>query len=140
MMSLPLLNLEQMDHIVSEEREILSAERKRDCPDDVLHEKWAPEAIVAFDDLSGEALDLEQVRKARQDEIAYFKSMKVYEKVPITEAYDKTGKAPIQCRWIDVNKGDNSNPLYRSRLVAKEFKTDVRPDLYAATPPSECLK
>ena len=24
--------------------------------------------------------------------------------------------------------------------MAKEFKTDLRPDLYAATPPSECLK
>ena len=29
---------------------------------------------------------------------------------------------------------------YRSRLVAKEFKTDVRPDLYAPTPPSKCLR
>ena len=43
-------------------------------------------------------------------------------------------------RWIDINKGDNTNPLYHSRLVAKECRTDVRPDLYAATPPSECLK
>ena len=66
--------------------------------------------------------------------------MKVHEKVPIQESYDKTGKAPIKCRWIDINKGDEKNPLYRSRLVAKEFKTDVRPDLFAATPPSECLK
>ncbi len=43
-------------------------------------------------------------------------------------------------RWVDINKGDEANPDYRSRLVAKEFKTDVRPDLYAATPPSECLR
>ena len=43
-------------------------------------------------------------------------------------------------RWIDTNKADAANPLYRSRLVAKEFKVDDRPDLYAATPPAECLK
>ena len=66
--------------------------------------------------------------------------MSVYEKVPLQESYDKTGKAPIKCRWIDSNKGDEHNSIYRSRLVAKEFKTDVRPDLFAATPPSECLK
>ena len=29
---------------------------------------------------------------------------------------------------------------YKSRLVAKEFNTGVNPDLYAATPPSECLR
>jgi len=34
-----------------------------------------------------------------------------------------TGKAPIGgVRWVDVNKGDRKAPLYRSRLVAKEFK------------------
>jgi hypothetical protein len=25
-------------------------------------------------------------------------------------------------RWVDVNKGDKSNPLYRSRLVAQELE------------------
>ena len=30
--------------------------------------------------------------------------------------------------------------MYRSRLVANQFNTGVRPELYAATPPSECLR
>ena len=42
-------------------------------------------------------------------------------------------------RWIDANKGDNSEPDYRSRLVAKEIKRDTRDDLFAATPPLEAL-
>ena len=50
------------------------------------------------------------------------------------------GEAPIHVRWVDINKGDSANPNYRSRLVAKEFKTDMQPDLYAATPPAECLR
>ena len=43
-------------------------------------------------------------------------------------------------RWIDVNKGDGSHPNYRSRLVAKEFNNSLRPDLFAATPPTEGVK
>ena len=39
-----------------------------------------------------------------------------------------------------MNKGDSTSPKYRSRLVAKEFNTGVNHDLYAATPPSECLR
>ena len=38
-------------------------------------------------------------------------------------------------------KGDSTNPNYRSRRVAKEFRgNDDRPEWFAATPPSECLK
>ena len=36
-----------------------------------------------------------------------------------------------------VDKGDKIHPEYRSRLVAKEIKTDRRQDLLAATPPLE---
>ena len=39
-----------------------------------------------------------------------------------------------------MNKGDGSDPDYRSRLVAKEIKTDKRQDLFAATPPIEALR
>ena len=46
-----------------------------------------------------------------------------------------TGKDPIGTRWVDVKKGDDVNPEYRSRLVAKEIKRDNREDLFAATPP-----
>lgn len=43
-------------------------------------------------------------------------------------------------RWVDINKGDDAPPNYSFRLVAKEYKNDVRPELYAPTPPGECLK
>lgn len=47
---------------------------------------------------------------------------------------------PIKLRWVDINKGDESKPIYRSRVVAKEIKTGRRPDLFAAAPPIEHLK
>jgi hypothetical protein len=60
--------------------------------------------------------------------------------VPIEECWANTGKEPIGTRWVDVNKGDEANPEYRSRLVAQEIKRDNREDLFAATPPLEALK
>ena len=33
----------------------------------------------------------------------------------------KRGIKIVAVRWIDINKGDSKTPLYRSRLVAKEF-------------------
>ena len=53
----------------------------------------------------------------------------MYEKVPIEECWANTGKDQIGTRWVDVNKGDDVNPEYRSRLVAQEIKRDKREDL-----------
>ena len=46
----------------------------------------------------------------------------------------------VQVKWLDINKGDDVNHEYRSRLVAKEIKMDKRLDLFAATPPLEAKK
>ena len=69
----------------------------------------------------------------------FFESMKVYDRVPRAEQQRCKGKL-IKARWIDVNKGDSSNPNYRSRLVGKEFRTYVDDSLYASTPPLEALR
>ena len=108
-------------------------------PSEDLHEADA-EGWIAYDDVTGTWLDPAMVVAARRDEIEYFKSRGVYKKVGVEESWKETGKAPIAVRWIDINKGDALRPEYRSRLVAEEFKTDERPELYAATPPSECLR
>ena len=79
----------------------------------------------AVDDVSGALLDPKMVKKARAEEIEYVRTMKLYTKVPISECLNKTGKQPIAVRWIDVNKQDTTNPLYRSRLVGKEFNTTI---------------
>ena len=61
----------------------------------------------------------------------------VYTIVPEEECWNVTGQKPIGTKWVDVNKGDKVNPVYRSRLVAKEIKTDKRNYLFAVTPPLE---
>eukprot|EP00973_Karenia_brevis_P093559 12417904-Karenia_brevis.AAC.1 len=104
-----------------------------------LHEDHDQD-MIAIDDVTGARLDIRLVREAREAEMKYFKKMGVYRKVPIQKCFEMTGKAPIGVRWIDVNKQDNEHPRYRSRLVAKEFKTQNDPTLFAATPPLEVLK
>jgi hypothetical protein len=97
------------------------------------------EAEQIFDELTGKGLDVEEVRKARQEEIEFVKQLKVYEEVPIGECWANTGKAPIGTRWVDILKGN----LTRSRLVAQDFKKKgegPREDLFAAMPPLEAKK
>ena len=94
-----------------------------------------------YDDMSGKKLDGSQVQLARTEEMEEVKKHKVYVKVPIQQCYDETGKAPIGTRWVDINKGDDVNIEYRSRLVAQELKKySVAEDLFAATPPLEAKK
>merc|ERR1711873_169630 len=81
-----------------------------------------------WDDLSGKPLNPELVKRARLEEMGELAKHRVYEKVPISECWNKTGSGPIGTRWVDVNKGDDSKPDYRSRLVAKELNTNKRED------------
>ena len=50
------------------------------------------------DDITGLELDAKLERIARAEEIAYYRSMKVYDKVMRCEAFTRTGKAPIKVR------------------------------------------
>jgi hypothetical protein len=93
-----------------------------------------------WDDVSGKELDPVRVREARVEEMKEFGKHTVYEKVPLAQCWSRTGKKPIGVRWVDINKGDDRNPKYRSRLVAMEFNCDKREDLFAATPPVEAKK
>ena len=52
----------------------------------------------AWDDVSGAPLDPKEVKRARRQEIEYVRKMNLYEKVPMSEAYQQTGKAPISVR------------------------------------------
>ena len=96
--------------------------------------------LIFWDEVTGEQLDTGMVIAARAEEMAEFRKHGVYKIVRIGECYREAGKGPIGVRWIDINKGDKVNPEYRSRLVAKEIKTDKSQELFAATPPLEALK
>ena len=91
-----------------------------------------------WDDVSGGFLPPDRVREARQLELAYLCKQEVYEK-PLEECLrDTNGRGPITTRWIDTNKGDPTNPNFRSRLVVRE--RDRRNMLFSSTPPLEAMR
>jgi hypothetical protein len=101
----------------------------------------AEEGWSHIDDVSGKPLNSERVTLARSDELAYIRKMGVYRKVPLADCFAATGRWPIKVKWIDINKGDEQQELYRSRLVAQELRShEWRDDVFAATPPLESLK
>ena len=92
-----------------------------------------------WDDVTGVALNPQEVKKARDTELSYFEGKGVGDLAPIEQCWQRTGKAPVTVRWIDHNKGDATHMDYRSRLVARQFR-DGEEAIFAATPPLEILK
>ena len=80
------------------------------------------------------------VRKAREEEMQHVKKHAVYEKVPMSQCWQETGKNPNKTGWADTNKGTSECPKTRSRWVAKEYITGPRTDLFSATSPLEGVK
>ena len=52
------------------------------------------------------------------------------------------GKEFVQVRWIDLDKGDATQPNVRCRLVAKDFRwrNPGLENTFASTPPLEALR
>ncbi len=94
------------------------------------------------DDITGQPLRDDLVAEARAKELRYFCEKGVWVKRPKNEARARTGKGAISVRWVDVNKGDDMTPKYRSRLVARQMKAHDRSgtSYFAPTPPLEALR
>eukprot|EP00973_Karenia_brevis_P040575 5612454-Karenia_brevis.AAC.1 len=98
-----------------------------------MGESWAT------DDLTGMWLDAGKVMEARAREMEFVKKKQVWTKITRAEAIRRGWKI-IKVRWIDINKGDDQDPLYRSRVVGKEFNDGEMGGLFAGTPPLEALR
>ena len=103
-------------------------------------ENWMTYDGEFYDDVSGEDLPKHLAVAGRRLEMDFFHGRKVYDKTPISECWEKTGKAPIPVKWIDTNKGDKDNPEVRCRLVACQYNKYTDAELFAATPPLEALR
>ena len=96
--------------------------------DDLLDQAW--------DDHTGASLDAKKVKEARQLEMEFYDKIHVFDKVPIAQCWERTSKAPLKARWVEIDKGTR----YRSRWVAKQFKGSDSEEWFAATPPIEALR
>ena len=100
-----------------------------------------PEAPWYYDDVSGKPLDTQMVQAARREECQVIQTMGVWEPIPRPK-----NEKVISTRWVDVNKGDEQRPKYRSRLVARELKVKSGQsethwsDFFASMPPITALR
>ena len=69
-------------------------------------------------------------------EMEYYDKMHVFDQVLIAHCWERTGKAHLKARWVDIDKGTR----YRSRWVAKQFKGSDSEEWFAAAPPIEALR
>ena len=76
------------------------------------------------DDLTGQPLRDDLVKIARAKELEFFCSKGVWLKVPRQRSFDRIGRPPISVRWVDVNKGDEYEPNYRSRFAARQLESN----------------
>ncbi len=103
------------------------------------HEGAVDFDMEAWDDVTGKALDPKALRQARLKEMKYVMEKEVWQPISREEARRRGWKV-VKTRWIDINKGDEDTPNYRSRLVAKQFNDCAGEGLFASTPPLEALR
>ena len=93
-----------------------------------------------IDNITGQPLNPELCRIALRKDIDDFRSKGVWDKRRVQEAWSRTGRPPISVSWVEVNKGDDEHPNYRSRLVAREMRMAGADRIFAPTPPLESLQ
>lgn len=78
------------------------------------------------DDAPGKkvGVQLVLVQDAMAEEVREAEAMNVWTKMPRSEALMATGRAPVGTRRVDATKGDERNPIVRSRLVAQESRRE----------------
>ena len=93
------------------------------------YEEWAFELGEGLPGLTPEL-----VRDAKEKELESMRNMDVFDIIPISEADKESGGIWVDSRWVVSNKGSESDPIAKARLVAREFADQKRHDLYAGTP------
>ena len=95
--------------------------QQRDCYVASVHEPKTPFPYDEcgwdyIDDTSSKLVNNTLVEKARAEQISAIRELGVWEVVdrPRDEVVFGT-------RWVDINKGDETKPFHRSRLVVQEF-------------------
>ena len=86
-------------------------------PDETLVEELDWTAYV--DEVTGGALRRDLVEKARAEELAWVHQEQIYEKVPVHQCLERSGKRPMTTRWLDLNKGDEEHPSSRAHFMGR---------------------
>ena len=88
-----------------------------------------------IDDTSGKLLNNTLVEKARAEEFSVIREVGVWEVVD-----KQCDEVVFGTRWVDINKGDETKPFFRSRPVVQEYKRQADWSFFTGTPPLEALR
>ena len=130
--------VDEMPPLISEDVEKIPSFSYDDEDDGdlVLPWKMDPDDWRAIDDVKGGALDVKEVARARDTEMAYVHERRIYDYSTKDECRRVTGKNPINVRWVDTMKDSG----IRARLVAMEFRLKHEAAIFAGTPPLESMR
>ena len=84
-------------------------------------EDYAQELAEAWDDIDGQELDSETVKKARALEMEWYRKMNVHEKRPVEERFEKTMKPPSK---VTVVRSQRWRQTTRKREVEASGKAN----------------
>ena len=105
-----------------------------------------PELIIREEDWVNHKMDEgnfdpKLVAAAKQEELRKFEKLKVYGIVKEEEFKRDTKAIKIGTKWMVTNKGTNTKPMIKARLVGKEFADDTKKgELFARTPGLRALR
>ena len=124
----------------SEERCLARRNREKHAMLAEVEEK--EQDVICFDDITGKELPWHPVRRACELELKCLRHLGVHEKIDENEAVAQyeNHSSGHEMGLIQTKAFEGEPMQIRSRIVARDFKSDDRPDLYAGTPPLEALK
>lgn len=94
-----------------------------------------------IDEYTGEILQNDLIKAAMIEELTYLSEKEVWMIEDISKMKEIADNVFVRCRWVLSNKGDDSDPDMRTRLVSCEANKGQKVDAcYAATPPLESKK
>ena len=97
--------------------------------------------IKGFEGITGKEVPWQTVKQTRGQGLKYLRELGVYDKVGEHAAVAKYDVTPIDTKWVDIDETFEGEPMQiRSRIVAREFHSEDRPDLYGGTSSLEALK
>ena len=124
-------NIQVMTQEIVKEINVMKDERELEDMPELMNDM--PEQMndsededIGWDDVNEVQIPLELVKAARGEEVQFMKSRSLWTVVPTSECIVKTGKRPVSVRWVDTNKGRDGKLEIRSRLVARDFKGDIK--------------
>lgn len=83
------------------------------------------------------------MKAAENEELTFMENLGAGVECTLEDCWENASKAPIDAKFVRVNKNTDEEPDVRARLLARDFKikgSGTSIDLFAAMPPLEAKR